>query len=177
MKRKFKLQEITFGEFKRHWTDSGRPPKKQDSLYGTFPPKHFKIMEETGYADFGELLDSMEDDFQRPKNIWFSDGPVKPWISERKIANSDKDYFFKLFDLSKECSKLAVEVTKDPLSSYKNIDVFNFKKDNGLWYVDYFHIRNKNFGLYTFEGIRDRITRSTPNITGLYTGPQYANAY
>jgi hypothetical protein len=175
MRRQFKLDEMGVEKFQVHWEEHGKPPK-QFHDQGRNPARFFSIQNLTGYGSFDELLGSIEDDFQTPRCLWFPRGDVSIGVATHRTIQNDEKYFAKLREQSEDdrLRTLVVQMSSDLRSNLHSDDFFNFRRDNGFWYVDYFNINRNNFRMYCFENI-ERLYKSVPVIYGIRPMNAYAS--
>ena len=179
MHRDFRLSEIPLEEFNSHYLRYNLgSPRTLESTWGNRKPKirrFFGVLNSVTYPCVESVLDQLHDENQKPDAVFYT-GQMP--VSEAAIQTQGnyEDHRKLLLDKEGDYSRLSVRLMrrkrgKSGRKGRYTHDIFMFDKENGLWVVRSFHIRDPNFGLYNFEGVEGDIDpRKVHAVCGIYTG-------
>jgi len=153
MHRQFQLRQISFNEFNSYCEENGLP--KETPGKRVFERRYFQILNPLIYPTLSDLLNSIEDKFQRPRTVW-AKGLYPISISREKTMNDRASYFAELVQRQSSLSQIQVEICREPHRSLhdifrtRKVDIFRFLRRQQYWQIGFFYIKKENFKGYRF---------------------------
>ncbi|MBI4163942.1 MAG: hypothetical protein HY512_03700 [Candidatus Aenigmarchaeota archaeon] len=181
MRRHFKVSEISLEEFNSHYLRYGLgSPRTLESTWKNREPKirrFFRVLNSVTYPCVESVLNQLTDGLQKPDAVFYT-GQMP--VSEAAIQTQGnyEEHRKLLLDKEEEYSRLSVRLMRKKRGKRGRKgryihDIFMLDKENGLWVVRSFHIRDPNFGYYNFEGVEGEIDpQKVHAVCGIYTGLQ-----
>jgi len=154
MIRQFSLEEISFEAFNELCKGMDKPAESSELTRSGLKKRYFKVQDHVTYPDLSQLLWNMEDDSQYPVCAWFPKGDIGIGEAIRRAVADRFGHYAAVARQGDNHSKIVVRVSPEPGRKSQE-DAFEFRRENGLWVLRYFHIKRDSLPFYTFHGVGD----------------------
>lgn len=167
MKRSIFLKDTSINTFERFLKKSGRLNGETLNRDYFRYDRFSRITRKIRFPSLRETIDNFVTPYQIPRGAWFIDGEIEKEDSIVMAKEDPMRYFAILNEMSKRCKHLSIQVSRIGEKNEDYDDLFELKEEEGLYFIDYMYITNRNFSFYKIEGLKRPLKNDTLGLSGI----------